>query len=143
MMALCEGEIKGFNTQPPEGGWSLSGTRPIAHAMFQHTAARRRLVLATSNLESRLVVSTHSRPKAAGLLSSNILNRQQVSTHSRPKAAGPVSVSAYRIRQGFNTQPPEGGWVRSLWPHVHAVWFQHTAARRRLVAHCYGRRYNR
>ena len=21
MMALCEGEIKGFNTQPPEGGW--------------------------------------------------------------------------------------------------------------------------
>ena len=37
-----------------------------------------------------------------------------VSTHSRPKAAG---IDVYRyVRQldGFNTQPPEGGWFVEL-----------------------------
>ena len=56
----------GFNTQPPEGGW----------IKFDYTA----------QLGS---VSTHSRPKAAGL-------------------------GAYQFvteRGGFNTQPPEGGWL--------------------------------
>ena len=33
MMALCEGEIKGFNTQPPEGGWaSLKSLAPSGFA---------------------------------------------------------------------------------------------------------------
>ena len=34
-----------------------------------------------------------------------------VSTHSRPKAAGPCSRTAERCTAGFNTQPPEGGWA--------------------------------
>ena len=33
---------------------------------------------------------------------------------------------------GFNTQPPEGGWVRSTSGKAAAAWFQHTATRRRL-----------
>ena len=33
----------GFNTQPPEGGWSSLITVFFAIASFQHTAARRRL----------------------------------------------------------------------------------------------------
>ena len=73
-----------FNTQPPEGGWH---SRRINRAdfPFQHTAARRRLAQSLPNFGS-WVVSTHSRPKAAG--------------HCR----------RHRDRAGrFNTQPPEGG----------------------------------
>ena len=29
----------GFNTQPPEGGWALSGLETIKEVRFQHTAA--------------------------------------------------------------------------------------------------------
>ena len=61
-----------------------------------------------------LVVSTHSRPKAAGLpllLKSPLL---YVSTHSRPKAAGFVSRLCIILSMCFNTQPPEGGWKIAL-----------------------------
>ena len=57
-----------------------------------------------------------------------------VSTHSRPKAAG------FRIKQllynivSFNTQPPEGGWGMDKGLCLDFVEFQHTAARRRLAA---------
>ena len=33
-----------FNTQPPEGGWRLASINRGCWVMFQHTAARRRLV---------------------------------------------------------------------------------------------------
>ena len=33
-----------------------------------------------------------------------------VSTHSRPKAAGIEFSSSFSPIGGFNTQPPEGGW---------------------------------
>ena len=33
-----------------------------------------------------------------------------VSTHSRLKAAGICILAAVRLLDGFNTQPPEGGW---------------------------------
>ena len=102
---------KCFNTQPPEGGWN---------------------------------------PPTVGNGISNI-----VSTHSRPKAAGHVvSVNIMRGHH-FNTQPPEGGWnIRDdiarheMQVSTHSrpkaagmrgfakctkARFQHTAARRRLV----------
>ena len=55
--------------------------------MFQHTAARRRLLPIALNRCDDSKVSTHSRPKAAadGNLPRDIL--AIVSTHSRPKAA--------------------------------------------------------
>ena len=55
---------------------------------FQHTAARRRLVLYYLLNYLFFLVSTHSRPKAAGgrLFGKRIA--ETVSTHSRPKAAG-------------------------------------------------------
>ena len=34
----------------------------------------------------------------------------EVSTHSRPKAAGLHKLLDHRGFIGFNTQPPEGGW---------------------------------
>ena len=100
-----------FNTQPPEGGWFTDAPPVRADA----------------------IVSTHSRPKAAGSLL--IINRnfdrfqhtaarrrlgrnlfvsrlaQTVSTHSRPKAAGRYYLAAGRCECSFNTQPPEGGWI--------------------------------
>ena len=36
----------GFNTQPPEGGWVRTITPIFLLPLFQHTAARRRLVVA-------------------------------------------------------------------------------------------------
>ncbi len=57
---------EGFNTQPPEGGWDR-----LFH--WIHT---------------RGIVSTHSRPKAAGKRACLELCGRLVSTHSRPKAAG-------------------------------------------------------
>ena len=58
-------KMTGFNTQPPEGGWMV------------------RL-----GMVKTVVVSTHSRPKAAG---------------------GHDAQDVPRLA-GFNTQPPEGGW---------------------------------
>ena len=55
-----------FNTQPPEGGWRQGG-------------------------------------KGGGGVT-------QVSTHSRPKAAGVGRRTERSGRSRFNTQPPEGGW---------------------------------
>ena len=166
-----------FNTQPPEGGWVLRSIGGVTEEPFQHTAARRRLAtfcelltairwfqhtaarrrLVTVN-QSRMLgqqVSTHSRPKAAGLLLSQQAPLSIVSTHSRPKAAGPAEtpkmagsdVSTHSrpkaaglhglgsgcIRRCFNTQPPEGGWAHGTLEHIHSFRFQHTAARRRLA----------
>ena len=66
------------------------------------------------------MVSTHSRPKAAGAFETLTTAGSEVSTHSRPKAAG-ETVKAALISGRF----------------------QHTAARRRLAARagCSGRRW--
>ena len=55
-------------------------------------------------------VSTHSRPKAAGMPPSQFEKAIKVSTHSRPKAAGLLRPNTQGLKAGFNTQPPEGGW---------------------------------
>ena len=85
-----------------------SNTQPMK--VFQHTAARRRLVTANGSGIARLIVSTHSRPKAAGRSRKLPPSRADVSTHSRPKAAG-----------------KKYGKLGEDWR------FQHTAARRRLA----------
>ena len=54
-----------FNTQPPEGGWDIEQFRKWL-----------------------IMVSTHSRPKAAGMVDLLHIAVDFVSTHSRPKAAG-------------------------------------------------------
>jgi len=58
--------------------------------LFQHTAARRRLVPVETRSVARLKVSTHSRPKAAGKAMYYGISTVIVSTHSRPKAAGVI-----------------------------------------------------
>ena len=80
----------GFNTQPPEGGWSPDRCRYC----------------------KKRPVSTHSRPKAAGPIATSRCRQTLVSTHSRPKAAGKTTNEAQaaiefqhtaaRRRLGFN-----------------------------------------
>ena len=60
--------LLGFNSQPPEGGWLCIACRQITGFRFQLTAARRRLAGVFNSPLSLGEVSTHSRPKAAGLL---------------------------------------------------------------------------
>ena len=57
-----------FNTQPPEGGWLRLKFTAAAMHTFQHTAARRRLAGWGYDLNDDEIVSTHSRPKAAGTI---------------------------------------------------------------------------
>ena len=78
--------------------------------MFQHAAARRRLDSRIVDELVKGVVSTRSRPKAAGFPEMKMPYSREVSTRSRPKAAG-------------NRQSRGCGGYR----------FQHAAARRRLV----------
>ena len=99
---------------------------------FQHTAARRRLVADNYDVLRLVIVSTHSRPKAAGSDNAGGVYEFEVSTHSRPKAAGKTLLTGFKTRWfqhtaarrrlgqygaderdrilRFNTQPPEGGW---------------------------------
>ena len=121
-------------------------SRPFLSALwlFQHTAARRRLAYDPQYEWGYELVSTHSRPKAAGRAQALAAKFEQVSTHSRPKAAGAVpsvlglsakavsthsrpkaagirTVRLIRCIGSFNTQPPEGGWVRFFAP-TPATW---------------------
>ena len=78
----------GFNTQPPEGGWLwIILPSPTKIAVSTHSrpkAAGPLLIVPNSDHK----VSTHSRPKAAGEAVATTGIEAIVSTHSRPKAAG-------------------------------------------------------
>ena len=100
-----------FNTQPPEGGWPLISSSDICSTRFQHTAARRRLAQYTITDYGDRLVSTHSRPKAAGTAHRWQEGKIPVSTHSRPKAAGsyPARNSGKRIFVSTHSRPKAAG----------------------------------
>ena len=107
----------GFNTQPPEGGWKVPMFIPSPSSRFQHTAARRRLDRHACSPPRPRLVSTHSRPKAAG----------------RPSCIKigvfmPFQHTAARRRLAIQTTCRQTNGV-----------FQHTAARRRLVTGFWGK----
>ena len=87
--------------------------------MFQHTAARRRLPIFGFQNHKQVIVSTHSRPKAAAAASAKVSAKSRVSTHSRPKAAAVNCPTPVAPVGGFNTQPPEGGC--DLYPELHPL----------------------
>ena len=100
-------------------------------AVFQHTAARRRLPLdssippvlsrvsthsraeAAANsrfiLQARKTVSTHSRAEAAARSSGKVIHSRTVSTHSRAEAAANIFLLPHSSNDSFNTQPRGGG----------------------------------
>ena len=101
---------RGFNTQPPEGGWAPVASSFISTRMFQHTAARRRLGVYDAVITGDYRVSTHSRPKAAGI---DICIQRLVNTrfNTQPPEGGWSSdKTSESSNPSFNTQPPEGGW---------------------------------
>ena len=84
------------------------------------------MVVAADNVGN--AVSTHSRLKAAGYQYLLTCARIGVSTHSRLKAAGTVCSCCLSCKACFNTQPPEGGWLKRLRSNKKSSKFQHTAA---------------
>ena len=100
----------GFNTQPPEGGCNPPDRSECRRARF------------------------NTQPPEGGCLRQDVaaLRALLVSTHSRPKAAAKTPCKMVFTRLGFNTQPPEGGCPGPGRHRCHAKLFQHTAARRRL-----------
>ena len=81
----------------------------IVRAMFQHTAARKRLLKNASQARPTGGVSTHSRAKAAAPLVDRLEELREVSTHSRAKAAAIRHVCVRPYKHCFNTQPRESG----------------------------------
>ena len=76
-----------FNTQPPEGGWYRRGAKSASVKMFQHTAARRRLD--PKLIAAGVLQSFNTQPPEGGWEHiKDYLGDDLVSTHSRPKAAG-------------------------------------------------------
>ena len=99
-----------FNTQPPEGGWAIIGTAP----------------------SGAVNVSTHSRPKAAGLWAFVLVDKCLFQHTAARRRLGQITCRFNAIIRRFNTQPPEGGWINALRVSFNKSLFQHTAARRRL-----------
>ena len=86
---------------------------------FQHTAARRRLDDALAAILKDLGVSTHSRPKAAGFVD-GLFGGPIKGFNTQPPEGGWLCWQPSGLcRLGFNTQPPEGGWRRTCrWTRV-------------------------
>ena len=80
--------VNRFNTQPPEGGWGDRQSRPDFGLVSTHSRPKA-AGSATPQRGGVHRVSTHSRPKAAAILSRRGRSESRVSTHSRPKAADP------------------------------------------------------
>ena len=113
------------------GAGRLKFRRPI---LFQHTAARRRLVSATFTSTAFTTRFNTQPPEGGWEILPPLTPSLMVSTHSRPKAAGQRIQQKYGFFQCFNTQPPEGGWYTTHSKCLHNIVFQHTAARRRLAS---------
>ena len=78
----------GFNSQPPEGGWPVSIETLENNSLFQLTAARRRLAEQGGDFAFVQLFQLTAAPMRLGDFPSGF----------RPSA------------NGFNSQPPEGGW---------------------------------
>ena len=98
-----------------------AGHVPFAGRKFQHTAARRRLVFSTLTAILGILFQHTAARRRLGQPSKSATACRIVSTHSRPKAAGRQAAGAQNRRNGFNTQPPEGGWVGMYRPMMAAM----------------------
>ncbi len=88
---------QGFNSQPPEGGWIRACRNGVGAAGFQLTAARRRLV--------------------GRFLQSPVDLAFQRTAARRRLAYSQTACS--KLSTCFNSQPPEGGWQCLFRESVH------------------------
>ena len=136
---LCNrGDLGGFNTQPPEGGWCLAYTAMVAvlcfntqppeggwphytggyllQMTFQHTAARRRLDQSEPS-HIRSVSCFNTQPPEGGWDTLDTATAISYSFNTQPPEGGWLLELRFdHLESCFNTQPPEGGW--SLCPHT-------------------------
>ena len=127
--------VSGFNTQPPEGGWTQRYRRCNSIMSVSTHSRPKAAGLKQGQISVVADVSTHSRPKAAGSDSSGAQPRNIVSTHSRPKAAGRrFCRGCLKISVSTHSRPKAAGEQMGYNSNTD-VWFQHTAARRRLGHH--------
>ena len=109
-------------------------TQRAAQKKFQHTAARRRLAEKLTVIGANAMVSTHSRPKAAGTKARRHTTTANCFNTQPPEGGWERHVYQLFSQNGrFNTQPPEGGWASCCATKARCKKFQHTAARRRLA----------
>ena len=85
-----------FNTQPPEGGWSVTPFNDSIPLSF-NTQPPEGGWVSLCRVDNAHVVSTHSRLKAAGADVDIVLKSLRVSTHSRLKAAGQTPAEQDKI----------------------------------------------
>ena len=78
---------------------------------FQHTAARRRLVVEATTGLIPSSVSTHSSPKAAGKSCLKITNVILKFQHTAARRRLGLPEARFARLRCFNTQQPEGGWI--------------------------------
>ena len=122
----------GFNTQPPEGGWSSGGCGQSKRAPFQHTAARRRLGRQPSDTKDLCEFQhTAARRRLADCRAAagNGCWFQHTAARRRLAARG-CPVPARAVFQHTAARRRLG--VRPFLP-CRLKRFQHTAARRRLA----------
>ena len=124
---------KSFNTQPPEGGWFVITLHTIDHQCFNTQPPEGGWPSKLRQGVAALGVSTHSRPKAAGLFNTLSLALYAMFQHTAARRRLARHRDTNGLYRRFNTQPPEGGWSKYSPSDLAATMFQHTAARRRLV----------
>ena len=101
-----------FNTQPPEGGWLQYLVSQRKKSLFQHTAARRRLVMGLPR-SPNVVMRFNTQPPEGGWTVRRRLLHTGRRFNTQPPEGGWMYQGKYIPRiQRFNTQPPEGGWPR-------------------------------
>ena len=108
--------MKGFNTQPPEGGCSTSKQPFQAVTKFQHTATRRWLLKIAPGFRVNIGFQhTATRRWLPGWWVSYFGSARCFNT--QPPEGG--CKTPVRVRTGvscFNTQPPEGGCAWAVLP---------------------------
>ena len=126
-------ELYGVSTRsrPKAAGTALRCR--ITPAAFQLAAARRRLARGLCVFPN--AICFNSQPPEGGWLRVVLVFEPPsiVSTRSRPKAAGFSPKLKIIIRGSFNSQPPEGGWLTNGAGADKLIMFQLAAARRRLA----------
>ena len=121
-----------FNTQPPEGGCNNQSFASRILLVSTHSRPKA-AAWGIVKILPKSLVSTHSRPKAAAWGIVKILPKSLVSTHSRPKAAAEHNSTLRGIFIMFQHTAARRRLHNPLAVLSHFKWFQHTAARRRLL----------
>ena len=115
--------IARFNTQPPEGGCTLTVLLMPRFRRFNTQPPEGGCLWRCDTKCPTGIVSTHSRLKAAAYCSLFIDLICQVSTHSRLKAAAQLVHQTPPLLHCFNTQPPEGGCLVRYYHLIHLLSF--------------------